>query len=555
MKRFVKGTYAWTAVDYAKKVAAGKIAASWQVRASAKRMLADLERKDIIFSEPHVDRACGFIETLVHIKGEWAGQPVALEPFQVWIIASIFGFLNAKTRLRKVRTAFILLPRKNGKSLLAAGIALYMTFCDNEPGAEGYCGASNLAQANEVFIPAKRMAELSPGFMEAFGVEVMAKSIFSEHSGSRFVPVIAKTKDGSSPHVAICDELHQAKDATQIQAFRTGMGARRQPLLLVISTAGFHLAGICRTEQLDAEAVLQSKAEDDRLFSAIYTIDPEDNWRDFACWRKANPNLGVSVSEEYLRGEYEKALQSPANQAFARTKYLNQWVAAANGWLNQVHWAKAGEDCPSYDDLKGRTAFIGADFATKQDLTAIVAVVPLDDGRRAIFPFAFVPEGAVEESPNAPSYAKWRDDGSLIVTQGTASSFVEIEAKVIELCEHFKVAEIVVDDYQGENSRQKFEAMGYNTSKFAQQSYFEWTIAMDDFEADLKNGKLAHPNHAVMDWCAGNVCAYNVGKSRKPAKTSKGSHDKIDCIVSALFAYAASNRTPEVPKVPQLFFV
>lgn len=243
MKRFTKGTYAWTAVDYAKKVAAGKIAASWQVRASAKRMLADLSRKDIIFSEPHVDRACEFIETLVHIKGEWAGQPVTLQPFQVWIIASIFGFLNGKTRLRKVRTAFILLPRKNGKSLLAAGIALYMTFCDNEPGAEGYCGASNLAQANEVFIPAKRMAELSPGFMEAFGVEVMAKSIFSEDSGSRFVPVIAKTKDGSSPHVAICDELHQAKDATQIQAFRTGMGARRQPLLLVISTAGFHLAG------------------------------------------------------------------------------------------------------------------------------------------------------------------------------------------------------------------------------------------------------------------------------------------------------------------------
>lgn len=554
MKRFLKGTYAWTAVDYAKKVAAGKIAASWQVKASAKRMLADLERKDIIFSEPHVDRACEFIETLVHIKGEWAGQPVTLEPFQVWIIASIFGFLNAKTRLRKVRTAFILLPRKNGKSLLAAGIALYMTFCDNEPGAEGYCGASNLAQANEVFIPAKRMAELSPGFMEAFGVEVMAKSIFSEDSGSRFVPVIAKTKDGSSPHLAICDELHQAKDATQIQAFRTGMGARRQPLLLVISTAGFHLAGICRTEQLDAEAVLKGSSDDDRLFSAIYTIDPEDDWRDFKVWRKANPNIGVSVSEEYLRGEYEKALQSPANQAFARTKYLNQWVAAANGWLNQVHWGRAGDATLSMADLKGSTAFIGVDMSTRQDLTAIVVVVPLESGKRAIFPFAFLPQGAVDDSPNAPAYAAWVQNGDLIVTEGTASSFTEIEAKIGELCEHFSVQEMVFDNWQGENTRQKFEGKGFNTSVFVSNSS-EWTVAMDDFEAALKNEQLVHPVNPVLDWCAANVCAHQQGVSRRPVKPSKNGPEKIDLIVSALYAFAASNRTPKAPKVPQLFFV
>lgn len=555
MKRYPKGSFAWIAVDYAKKVVAGKISAAWQVKASAKSMLDDLERADILFSVPHVDRACSFIETLVHIKGEWAGRPVKLEPFQVWIIASIFGFLNAKTRLRKVRTAFILLPRKNGKSLLAAGIALYMTFADNEPGAEGYCGAANLSQANEVFTPAKRMAELSPGFMEAFGVEVMAKSIFSESSGSRFVPVIAKTKDGSSPHIAICDELHQAKgDATQIQAFRTGMGARRQPLLLVISTAGFHLAGICRTEQLDAEAVLKGASVDDRLFSAIYTIDPEDNWRDFHVWRKANPNLGVSVSEEYLRGEYEKALQSPANQAFARTKYLNQWVASANGWLNQVDWAKAGDDKLDMAALKGSTAFIGVDMSTRQDLTAIVVVVLLEGGKRAIFPFAFVPQGAVDDSPNAPAYASWVQNGDLIATEGSASSFVEIEAKLVELCEQFDVQEIVFDNWQGENTRQKFETMGHNTSVFVSNSS-EWTVAMDDFEAALKNEQLAHPNNPVLNWCAANVCAYQSGVSRRPVKPSKSGAEKIDLIVSALYAFAASNRVPVAPVMPQLFFV
>lgn len=561
MNRYPKGSYAWTAVDYAKRVVAGKIDASWQVKASAQRMLNDLKRRDIIFdaisTDSHisaVDRACGFIEALVHIKGEWAGQPVTLEPFQVWIIASIFGFLNAKTRLRKHRSVFILLPRKNGKSLIAAGIALYMTFADNEAGAEGYCGASNLSQANEVFTPAKRMAELSPGFVDAFGVEVMAKSIFSQDSGSKFVPVIAKTKDGSSPHIAICDELHQAKDATQIQAFRTGMGARRQPLLLVISTAGFHQAGICRTEQLDAEAVLKGSAVDDRLFSAIYTIDQDDNWRDFACWQKANPNIGVSITEEYLRGEYEKALQSPANQAFARTKYLNQWVASANGWLNQVDWAKAGDTTLSMADLKGSTAYIGVDMATRQDLTAIVVVVPLPNGKRAIFPFAFVPQGAVDDSPNAPAYAKWVQDGSLIVTAGSASSFTEIEAKLSELCDHFDVKEIVFDNWQGENTRQKFEAKGHNTSIFVSNSS-EWTVAMDDFEAALKNEQLVHPVNPVFDWCAANVCAHQQGVSRRPVKPSKNGPEKIDLVVAALYAFAASNRVEVTPVVPQLFFV
>jgi phage terminase large subunit-like protein len=554
-QRFEKGTYAHTAISYAKKVVSGKIPACWQIRASAQRMLDDLKRRDLVFSEPAIDRVCGFIETLVHTKGEWAGHPIRLEPFQVWIFANIFGFLRKSDGLRKHRSAFVLLPRKMGKSIIAAGIGNYMAFADNEPGAEVYCGASNLAQANEVFTPAKRMAEMSPGFIEAFGVEVMAKSIYSEMTGSTFVPVIGKTKDGSSPHCAIADEAHQHKDDTQIGAFKTGMGARRQPLLLIISTAGNQLAGICRTEQLDAEAVLKGSAVDDRLFSAIYTIDPDDDWRDFSVWRKANPNMGVSVSEEYLRGEYEKALQSPANQANARTKYLNQWVAAANGWLNQVHWAKAGDSKLSIADLKGSTAYVGVDMSTRQDLTAIVVIVPLPDGKRAIFPFAFVPEGAVQDSPNAPAYASWVESEALVATEGTASSFVEIEAKLTDLCEHFNVAEMVFDSWQGENTRQKFEAMGFNTSIFVSNSS-EWTVAMDDFEASLKNGELVHPNNPVLDWCAANVCAYQSGVSRRPVKPSKAGHEKIDLIVAGLYAFAASNKAPPPPPLPvEMFFL
>jgi phage terminase large subunit-like protein len=518
--------------------------------------LDDLKRKDVVFSETHIDHVCRFMEALVHIKGEWAGKPIKLEPFQIWLLANIFGYIRKTDGLRKHRSAFILLPRKNGKSLIAAGIGLYMTFADGEAGAETYCGASNLVQANEVFEPAKRMAEQSSGFVDAFDVQVMARSVFSEASGSRFVPVIAKTKDGSSPHCAICDELHQSKDATQIQAFRTGMGARRQPLLLVISTAGFQLTGICRQEQLDAEAVLKGGATDDQLFSAIWTIDQHDEWRDFACWRKANPNLGVTISEDYLRAQWEKALQSPANQAFARTKYLNQWVASANGWLNMAEWAKAADNTLDIKALKGRKAFLGVDFATRNDLTAIVAAVQMDDGEIALFPYLFVPQAAADASVNSPAYTKWNADGHLVITEGGASSFIEGEAKISELIAHFDVQEIVFDGWQGENARQKFEAMGMNTSVWATGSRHEWTLAMDDFEADLLLGQLKHPANPVFDWCAGNTCAQQNGVGKIPVKPTKNGPQKIDGMVAAIMAHAIASKTPSPPPAPlQMFFL
>jgi phage terminase large subunit-like protein len=554
--KFADGSYASTAIDYAKRVVTGKIPACWQLRASCQRTLDDLKRRDIVFSEKHIDHACAFIEALPHTKGDLAGSAIILEPFQIWIIANLFGFVRKADSLRKHRAALILLPRKMGKSILAAGIGLYMAFADNEPGAEVYCGASSLAQANEVFTPAKRMAEMSPHFREAFGVDVMSKSIFCEETGQSFIPVIGKTKDGSSPHCAIADEAHQHKDDTQIQAFRTGMGARSQPLLLIISTAGYSLTGICRQEQLEAESVLKGATKDDQLFSAIYTIDPNDDWRDFEVWRKANPNMGVSVSEEYLRGRYEKALQSPSKQAEARTKYLNEWVSSASGWLNMVDWSNAADTSIDIDALKGRKAWIGVDFGTRNDLTAIVAVIPLDDGRKAFFPWLFLPEGAVSGSPNAQSYTKWAADGDLILTEGAASSFKENEQVLFDLTTMFDVQEIVFDKWQGENSRQTFEAAGYNTSIWGTGSTYQWTMAMDDLEAELKRGELAHSDNPVMNWCAGNTCAWRNGVSKQPVKPQKDGPQKIDGMVAAIMAHAIASKTPLPPPAPlQMFFL
>lgn len=554
MKRYPKSSFSGIAIDYARRVLNGKQPACIQVKQAAQRFIDDFERTDIRFAEDRVDSVCDFVENLVHVKAEWAGTPIKLEPFQVFLLANIFGWLDVATGYRRFRQAFILLPRKNGKSLLAAAIALYMIFMTGEQGAEGYSGATSLDQANEVFGPAKKMVEMTPGLAEALDIETAARSIYSPSSGSSFRPVIAKTKDGSSPYLAICDELHQAIDDTQINAFRTGMGSRREPLLLIISTAGENTAGVCRTEQLNAEAVLAGRKKNDRLFALIYTIDSDDDWRHVASWKKANPNWGVSVNAEYLRDQLADARQSPAKQAAMRTKHLNEWVAGAHGWLSPLLWSSAADRALRLEDFHGRKAFVACDLSTKQDLTAVALVIP-DGARTVVFPFPFVPAGALTESSNAPAYREWIEGGHLRDTPGTASSFDEVATLLADLHRDFLIDKVIFDPWQGEMMRQTVAGWGLATEIWPAYAPSLWTSTLDDFEADLKNGKIAHPGNAVMDWCAGNVAIHSKGGvSRTPVKPGDKER-KIDVMIAALMAYAPSNAIAPPPVVPSLMFI
>jgi phage terminase large subunit-like protein len=538
-------------VDYAKRVIAGKEPACLQVRQAAARFIADFDRKDIEFRTSNVDHVCNFVSDLVHVKGEWAGKPIKLEPFQVFILANIFGWIEVRTGKRRYRTAFILLPRKNGKSLLAAAIGLYMTFADGEAGAEGYSGATSLDQAKEVFSPAKLMAEMTPGFAEALDVETAKQSIFSTTTGSSFRPVIANTRDGASPHIAICDELHQARDDTQINAFRTGMGARSQPLLMIISTAGVNLAGVCRTEQLDAEAVLAGTKKNDRLFALIYTTDPEDDWRDVTSWQKANPNWGVSVGEQYLRDALAEGLQSPAKQAAIRTKHLNQWVSSAAGWLNQTDWTKAADS--SIVIPADAPVWIGVDLAVKTDITAACMVAVLPDGRRAVVPSLFLPTGALDRSINAPAYVDWIDSGALISTEGEASDHEAVEAHIRELCTTYNVQGVLFDPWQSASMSQRLAKDGVNVMEFAQRAT-TFSPVMTDFEADLMNSKIVHNDNPCMNWMAQNASIRMKGPFKSLGKPTNQDHLRIDGIIAALMAYAPTMEEETVVSTPDIFF-
>lgn len=561
-----QGSYAKRAIKYANDIIAEKIPSGRYVKLAAQRLIDDINAPEWTFDHSRVDHVCHFAENMPHVKAEWSGELLKLEPWQIFILACLFGVISTETKLRKYREAYICIPRKNGKSTIAGIIGNYMTFADGEAAAETYSGATKEKQALEVFRSASRMAKASPDFVRAFDIEFHQKSIYSPVSGSFFQIVTGDPGEGQSPHCWILDEYHEAHHARQYSAAKTGRGARRQPMSpLVITTAGTNLAGPCHDLQRHAQDVLEGNVSNDPLFAIIFGIDAGDSFRDWSSWVKANPNFGVSASEEYLRGQYEEALTRPSMRAEMRTKHLNEWVSSASAWLDGVAWADSaadaiakarGDDKPmTLASLKGRSAYIALDLASKTDLCAVAIVIPLDDGRYFFQVFFFVPEGALERSKNSAAYEHWRDQGHLIVTPGNATDFAEVEGKVIELASEFRVENVLFDQFQAEYMRQRIESAGLKTTDFPQRA-ITYSPVMKDFEADLLNRLLIHDNNPVMNWCAGNVCAkYISGTLYTIAKPDKQDHLKIDGIAALLMAYGGASEGPAAPLPKVQMFV
>jgi hypothetical protein len=328
--------YAAIAEQYARDVTRGKIPACQSIRLQAKRFLDELKlqrRRDFPFQfdVAKAERVCKFIERLPHTKGKWARtkETIRLEPWQVWIVCCVFGWLHKANGLRRFRALFLIVPRKNGKSAFAAAIGLYMLCADGEAGAEVYSGATNEKQAWEVFGPARIMAQRTPALCSKFGVDVNARSLVRVEDNSKFETIIGDPGDGQSPSCAIHDEYHEHKDDGQVDTMQTGMGARDQPLQVIPTTAGDNLAGPCYARRAEEQKKLAGIGHnggpplDDETFFVEYTIDEGDDWKSEAVLRKANPNFDVSVSGDFLRARQRDAIATPRKAGVFKTKELN----------------------------------------------------------------------------------------------------------------------------------------------------------------------------------------------------------------------------------------
>lgn len=437
--------YAAIATQYASDVAELRLPASRWVRLACERHLKDLARAEeggwrYVWNPELVDRAgkpyrpadriCRFAELMPHIKGLWAarGDRIRLEPWQVFILACIFGWIDAKSLTRRFWKADLFIPRKNAKSTLAAVVGLYMFAIDGEFGAEVYSGATSRDQALEVFRPATLMARSSPQFVARYGVTVNALNMAVTDTNSKFEPLIGDPGDGASPSCSITDEYHEHRTSSQYDTMVTGMGARAQPLALVITTAGYNIGGPCYQHQLELQRVLEGLVTDERRFGLIHGIDDDDDWTDPAALRKANPNFGISIGEDFLLDQLRDAMNDPRKQAVFKTKHLNVWVNAASPWINLQRFQASADPELRREDLAGAACVAGLDLASKTDIACRADLFRrLHEGQWHYYLFAtnYLPEDAVRREENA-HYRGWVEQGHILTTPGNMIDLQQI---------------------------------------------------------------------------------------------------------------------------------
>lgn len=531
--------YAAVAEQYARDVISGAIPASKWVRLACQRHLDDLAWQDdagfaFRFDAKAAARVCAFVEMMPHTKGKWAasGETLIMQPWQVFMTVALFGWKRKRDNTRRFRRFLLLVPRKNGKSAWAAAIGLYMFCADGEHGAEVYSGATNEKQAWEVFRPARLMAMKRKDLCAHYGIGVNASNLHMLRNESRFEPIIGKPGDGASPSCAIVDEYHEHDTDAMFDTMETGMGAREQPLMLVITTAGDNIAGPCYQMQGEAQKMLEGVRQDDETLALIYGCDEDDDWTDPAVLRKANPNFGVSVGEDFLLARQREAMSSPRKAGVFKTKHLNVWVQSRAAYFNVLkHQANADESL-RLDQFEGQECIIGVDLAEKRDLTAVELLFRYKGGY-ARFGRYYAPEETIEQ-PENEHFRLWRDTGLLIQTDGAVTDQREIIADIEDMLSRFDVREVVFDPWKSRQAAVELMEKGATCVEFQNRPSL-MNEPMRELDALIADGRLFHDGDQAFAWMLSNV----VNKSRdgeihRPGKERP--ENKIDGPVACMMA-------------------
>ena len=537
---------------YAISVVLGEVVAPEEIKQACQRQLDDLERTDFpyVFDVTLAEKVCNFIELLPHTKGRWRGQRIKLEPWQQFALTTMFGWVDLpgpataeypegyKGGFRRFSEAYISVARKNGKSILAAGIGLYL-FCETngDEGPEIYSGATTQKQAMEVFKPARLMCKMTPDLCAKYDIEVNAQNLAQPESGGKFEPIIGNPGDGGSPSCAIIDEYHEHNNSDQVDTMITGMAAREEPLLLIITTAGTDTASPCYDKHLDAKKMLDKTVDvNEKLFALIYGLDPDDDYTDDAVWIKANPNLGVSVATKYIIARVSDAVRNSSNENKVKIKNFNQWVNAKSAWLNTHQWSACGDDTLYEGDFANDECIGALDMSNRLDLTAFIRLYIREvEGRKHYYAFGshFLPEDSINK-PENDAYLKWYKDGDLL-----EAGELEIDHDIItQYIEDFykgcNMREVTYDPWKAQQIAQSLEKKGAVVVEFKQQVK-EMTQAMKEMEGAIIAGRFHHDDDPVLNWQSGNVIN-KIDKKGNYYPDKERGHLKIDGIVCVIMA-------------------
>ena len=506
---------------------AGKIDACKWVHLACERQESDLKRKSQPFRYDvgKANRICAFIECLPHIKGKWGGKPITLEPWQCFILCTVFGWVHRKSGRRRFRTVYTEVPRKNAKSTLSSGVGLFMVAEDGEEGAEVYSAATTRDQARIVFGDAQSMARRTPELREHYGLEAGAHNINVLRTASKFEPLSSdgNVLDGKNIHCGIVDELHAHKTREVWDVLETGTGSREQSLIWAITTAGSNKTGICFEQRDYVTKILERTIEDETYFGIIYTIDEGDDWNSEAAWRKANPNYGVSVLPEDIARLAHKAAQTPDAGMF----YMTAWQKCADPKLKP-------------EDFAAFPCYIGVDLGFVDDIAAVVKVFIVDKVPH-IFGRYYLPEETIAESRNS-QYSGWQRMNRIIGTDGNVTDEERIIDDLVDDFARYDVAEVSFDPYNALKITNPLLKRGISEKKMIA---FPQTVAMmspatEGLMKRVRAGEVKHDGCPVLTWAMSNVVGHYDAKDNVYPKKERP-ENKIDPAIAAIMAAARAS--------------
>ena len=482
-----------------------------------------------------------FAEHLRHTKGRWAGQPFELLDWQRdEFIMPLFGWMDADGD-RRYRLAYAELGKKNGKSSMCGGIALYLLAADNEPGSQVFCCAADREQASIVYREASNMAKASP-LLSSYIVPRDSVKNLAIPSSNAFLRAISAehfTAEGLDAHGVIFDELHAQRTRDLWDALRYAGAARRQPLLISITTAGWDRHSICYEQHEHARRVLEGTLHDDQFFAFIRAADADDDWTKPASWKKANPSLGHIIREKDLAADCKEAQESPAKENAFRRYRLCQWTEQAVRWLQMEKWDASAGDVDA-EALKGRPCFAGLDLATTTDLSALVLLFPNDDGDGyTLLPHFWAPRenARLRSRRDRVPYLEWARQGLLTLTDGDVTDYAVIRRDINELADKYPIRELGIDRlFQAAQLGTELQADGFKVTAVA-MSFMALAAPTAELERLVLSGKLHHGGNPIMRWMAANVTVeQDANGNIKPSKSK--STERIDGITSTVIALA-----------------
>lgn len=491
------------------------------------------------YDKKKADRAVTFIENLCHTKGKWAGTPFWLLPWQEQLIRDIYGIVKPDGN-RQFRTAFVEICKKVGKSELAAAVALYLLYADNEPSAEVYGAAADRQQASIVFDVAKQMVEMSPALMKRSKLMGATKRIVNYSNAGYYQVLSAEVggKHGFSVSGLVFDEIHTQPNRQLYDVLTKGSSdARQNPLHFIITTAGNDRHSIAYELHTKAVDILEGRRVDPTFYPVVYGLKDDDDWEDEANWYKVNPSLGYTVDIERLRDAYREAKQNPADEVTFKWLRCNMWVSSTVAWIPDAIYMRGNESIEAAS-LEGRDCYAGLDLSSTGDITALVLIFPPRDENEkyVLLPYFWIPEETIPRRVKANSvpYDIWEKQGYIMSTEGNVIHYDFIEKFIMDLSEKYHILEIAVDRWNATQMIQNLEGEGFTIVPFG-QGFSSMSAPTKEFYRLLMEGRIIHGGNPVLRWMAGNV-VIDTDPAGNIKVTKAKSKEKIDGIVAAIMA-------------------